>query len=108
MRNTLAISSLLKRSVCKKSACGASGCSPFANCLCMGRRKYHTVQVMAITKAVNVAYALLRMPNMGKPPQPRIKAGVSTIPTKVEISSVSMGVLLSPTPRNMDVNSKKT
>lgn len=55
-----------------------------------------------------VAMAPLATPICGRPNQPRISEGVSTRPTDVDSSSVRSGVRVSPTPRSMAVNSRKT
>ena len=54
------------------------------------------------------AQAPLATPSCGRPPQPRMSAGVTTSPISVEIISVSSGVTVSPTPRSMAVASRNT
>ena len=61
---------------------------------------------MATRKPTPAAYAPLATPICGSPTQPRISAGVTNRLTAVEISSVRSGVVVSPTPRNMDVTSR--
>ncbi|MCY1176749.1 hypothetical protein D9M73_170310 [compost metagenome] len=68
------------RSLCAKSASGASGL--------FLARSLKPSQVVAITNETTVAAAPLATPNAGRPPQPRIRAGVSKRPIAVEIASV--------------------
>lgn len=85
-----------------KLASGAIGCArPSFFC-----SKYHAVHAMATTNPTPAAYAPLATPICGNPIQPRISAGVTSRLTAVEISSVRSGVVVSPTPRNIDVTSR--
>jgi hypothetical protein len=99
MRNTLANSARSMRKWRRKAASGASA-RPW-------RSRWRAVQARAIRYDATAAQAPLVTPIIGKPSQPRISAGVSRRPTAVEISKVSRGVRVSPTPRNMEVTSRK-
>ena len=83
-----------------KSASGARGL--------LRARSRKANQVVATTKDTTVAAAPLATPSIGRPPQPRMSAGVSNRPMPVEMASVKSGVTVSPTPRSMAVDSRKT
>jgi len=72
------------------------------------RRRCQPSHSVATTKATTEAQAPLATPSCGSPAQPRISAGVSTRPTVVEIISVSIGAMVSPTPRSIAVDSRNT
>ena len=54
------------------------------------------------------AAAALITPNCGRPPQPRMKDGVSTQETAIDSTSEYSGVTVSPTPRSNCVMRMKT
>ena len=53
------------------------------------------------------ATAAASTPICSRPNQPWIRAGVTTRPTPIEKISVRSGVIVSPTPRSIEVTSRK-
>jgi len=56
---------------------------------------------------IAAATAALATPSVGRPSQPRIKAGVKASPMLVDTASARNGVTVSPTPRIIDVSRMK-
>ena len=62
---------------------------------------------IATNSEISEAAAALATPICGRPNVPRISAGVTSRPTPVDSASVHSGVTASPTPRRMEVASRK-